>query len=400
MRRLLTFVSAAGLAVALATSAQAVPFTGTVSVGVSSLPAIAASGSGSGTSAPGVVTIATSAWAATGPTLTPVPAPFTALNIRLTAPGPCTFTGAPVGGPCLLGGTANFLAGGAPLLVVPLGGLGVAGRISLGPLGSYIDAQSWTAGTATPTVAGGPIIDDYGVTAVTTGYDNRTPSGEGVIKLVAPAGFKSTLAGTYPIYVKMTITFGDESSNTPPVALCQDVTVEAGPVCAADASIDDGSYDPDGDPITLSQSPPGPYGLSDTLVTLTVTDDKGDSDSCQAAVTVADVTPPELACNSPATITPPDAPISFTGTATDNCGAVNAVATGYDCFAFTKKGKRIDRADMEEGCVVSVDGDTITILDSGGVGGHISWSINATDGSGNASAESCEVVVAKPAGDG
>ena len=35
----------------------------------------------------------------------------------------------------------------------------------------------------------------------------------------------------------------------------------------ADASINNGSFDPDGDPITFSQSPPGPYPLGTNVVT-------------------------------------------------------------------------------------------------------------------------------------
>ena len=217
MRSLLKIVSAAGLAMALATSAQAVPFTGTVSFGLSTLTPLAASGSGSGTSAPGLVTIATPSWAVTAATganritLDPTAAaPLTALSILLVAPGPCTLTGAPVGGPCALGGTANALVGGAPFLIVPLGGLGVPGRISFGPYGSWIDAQAWTAATATPTVGGSPVLDDYGVPFYTTGYDARTPGGGGVIKLVAPAGLMSTLGGDLPLFVSMTVNYAPE----------------------------------------------------------------------------------------------------------------------------------------------------------------------------------------------
>jgi hypothetical protein len=193
---------------ALATSGQAYPFTGTVSFGLSSLPPLVAVGSGSGFTAPGVVTIATTAWAATGPvliTLAPTAAaPLTALNIRLTAPGPCIFTGAPLGGPCSVGGTANALVGGAPFLIVPLNGLGVPGRVNFGPYGSYIDAQPWTAATATVTVAGAPLTS-YGVPITTVGYDARTPGGFGAVKLVAPAGLMSTLGGNMPLFVVMTL---------------------------------------------------------------------------------------------------------------------------------------------------------------------------------------------------
>jgi N-acetylneuraminic acid mutarotase len=105
------------------------------------------------------------------------------------------------------------------------------------------------------------------------------------------------------------------------------------------------------------------------------------------AVTVE--TPLEIQCNSPATIVPPDAPISFTATATDTYGSmVPAMIIGVDCFKFTEKGKRIDKT---ESCVVSKNKDTVTISDSGGVGDHITWTVTA--GNNN---DTCEVVVVNP----
>jgi hypothetical protein len=108
---------------------------------------------------------------------------------------------------------------------------------------------------------------------------------------------------------------GDVCENRPPIAVCQDVTVSADSNCIGVVTADDvdnGSYDPDGDPITLSLSPAGPYPLGDTLVTLTVTDDSGQADTCTATVTVIDDTPPVITC-------PPDpSPIS----ADANCEAM------------------------------------------------------------------------------
>ena len=42
------------------------------------------------------------------------------------------------------------------------------------------------------------------------------------------------------------------------------------------------------------------------------------------------------------------------------------------------------------------DGDTLTILDSGGVGDHITWTVSADDGNGNETTVSCEVEVLNP----
>lgn len=83
----------------------------------------------------------------------------------------------------------------------------------------------------------------------------------------------------------------------PPVAKCKDVIVSAGAGGTVSASIDDGSFSPEGYPITLSQSPPGPYGLGTTAVTLTVTDSIGSSNYCCATVTVLD-NPPIAVCKN------------------------------------------------------------------------------------------------------
>ena len=112
--------------------------------------------------------------------------------------------------------------------------------------------------------------------------------------------------------------------NQPPVALCQNVTAEAGSSCTALASINNGSYDPDGDPITLTQSPAGPYAPGSTTVTLTVTDNKAASNGCTGTVAVVDKTPPTISGVSaaPSELWPPNkkmVDVTINYTASDNC---------------------------------------------------------------------------------
>jgi len=232
-----SLVAAAFVLGMVASTSHAAPFSGSVSFGLSTLTPLATSGSGSGVStmAPNQITIATAAWAQTGPvhiTLAPTAAaPLTALNLVLTAPGPCAFTGAALGGSCALGGTANALVGGAPFLIVPFTaavsggvpaispqcaagqvpcGLGLGGRLLFGPYGSYIDAKDWTTAATSITVNGVPLTtgntQSPGPVWTTAGYDNRV-AGVGTVKLVAPAGLMSTLGGDLPLFVTMTLTY-------------------------------------------------------------------------------------------------------------------------------------------------------------------------------------------------
>jgi hypothetical protein len=112
-------------------------------------------------------------------------------------------------------------------------------------------------------------------------------------------------------------------------------------------------------------------------------------------VRVVDTTAPAIDCNVPLSIEPPDATISFTATAGDICDpdAAGTVAiSGFNCFLMHK-----DRIiDKSESCEVLVDGATITIVDAGGVGTHIVWTVTATDASGNEAIEECGLVIDRP----
>ncbi len=127
---------------------------------------------------------------------------------------------------------------------------------------------------------------------------------------------------------------------------------------------------------------------------LRVIDAYAQADEDLLTVEVVDSTPPDVFCNA-ARIVPPKKPVVFTATASDLCTAtvVTPVLTAYQCFEINGAGARIDKT---KSCKVSLNGASITIANTGGVGQHIAWTARALDGAGNAREISCEVEVANP----
>jgi hypothetical protein len=117
-----------------------------------------------------------------------------------------------------------------------------------------------------------------------------------------------------------------------PIALAHDLTVATDPgQCSADiqpAQVDAGSSDPDGDAVTLSLSPAGPYPVGRTTVTLTVSDGRLSS-TAAAVITVVDAEPPRIAARVrlPILLFPTGrlVDIGLRVDATDNC-AVDRIA--------------------------------------------------------------------------
>jgi hypothetical protein len=136
-------------------------------------------------------------------------------------------------------------------------------------------------------------------------------------------GIEDLVAGTSAGSGRDDVVVIKGSLNHAPVARCRDAVVEAGPGCVARANIDDGSSDSDGDPITVVQSPAGPYPLGATHVMLTCTDSNGATATCAATVTVVDATPPSLSLAiNPITLWPPNrqmVPVHVTAASRDGC---------------------------------------------------------------------------------
>ena len=195
------------------------------------------------------------------------------------------------------------------------------------------------------------------------------------------------------------VTLVVECPNQPPVALCQDqeIFTDTGS-CTATISVDNASFDPDGDPITLEQVPPGPYSLGNNTVTLTVTDNFGASDSCTAVVEVADVELPTPSCVESVNPSGKNVPKARK----NNEDGLYLVSTADNC-SFE------DEPVITLGTHVLAEGETIKITQSPGqVGvtlvntmgplqikhfrvGPDDAVITATDGSGNSSNVTCLV---------
>jgi predicted RNA-binding protein with TRAM domain len=166
-----------------------------------------------------------------------------------------------------------------------------------------------------------------------------------------------------------TITITVNDVNRPPVALCKDVTAAAGSSCAADASIDNGSSDPDGDPITLSPTPSGPYPKGTTSVTLKVTDSKGASSQCTGTVTVLDTTPPSITSYPGNIVTSTDpaqcsAGVTYNATAMDNCPGVTVVGNPPSGSAFPKGTTTVIATATDTSGNTATRSFTVTVVDN------------------------------------
>jgi hypothetical protein len=150
--------------------------------------------------------------------------------------------------------------------------------ISSGPDG-VADLQSIATATNALAPPGGADCDGDGIPDIPEGEPlvcQIASSGEGIGKAVVKVVDAAVMAAT-------------------PVAKCMDVSTTTDPgVCTAAVAVDDGSFDPDGGPVTLEQTPPGPYPVGSSSVILKVVDETGLTAYCVASVRVAYPQPPTL----------------------------------------------------------------------------------------------------------
>lgn len=202
--------------------------------------------------------------------------------------------------------------------------------------------------TRTLTTASGPVT----ITASDINNGSTDNCSIASLTIVGNSTFDcSTVSGTYPVTLLVTDGSGNTSTNissitiinecnNPPVAVCQNLTVGADGVTAiVDASaFNNGSSDPDGDVITYSVSPAGPYALGTTNVVLTVSDPAGLTSTCTASITVNDVTAPTMSVKNATVYLDANGNGSITvadidNGSTDNVGIVSNVLsnTSYNC---------------------------------------------------------------------
>jgi hypothetical protein len=184
--------------------------------------------------------------------------------------------------------------------------------------------------------------------------------------------------------------------------------VSADPNCeglVSAAQVDFGSYDPDGDPITLSLEPAGPYSLGGTTVTLTVEDDRGGVDQCTATITVVDDTPPVITViGTPITLWPPNhfyAPFGlddFVLSVSDNCATLVIEDVVISKATSDEPENAIGEGDgnTTEDIIISADCKSLQLRkerQGAGNGRVYTVFLELDDGNGNFGTATCQVEV-------
>ncbi|MFK7756687.1 MAG: FG-GAP-like repeat-containing protein, partial [Flavobacteriales bacterium] len=226
---------------------------------------------------------------------------------------------------------------------------------------------------------------------------------------VSPNSFTSANLGANNVTLTVTDVNGNVSTCTavvtvsdsnPPNAVCQNVTIQlngAGNASIVAADIDGGSTD-NGTIVSIVASQTA-FDCSDVganSVTLTVTDDAGNTDTCVATVTVEDNINPTLTTQNVtvqlngagnASITPAD----VTDATADNCGTptVTVNQTAFDCSEVGANTVNVTSTDANGNSVTETA--TVTVQDNVDPIAICQDITVGLDGSGNASITSSQV---------
>jgi len=156
-------------------------------------------------------------------------------------------------------------------------------------------------------------LDASGFVNITAAQvDNGSSDNCGIATMtVAPDAFTCSNVGPNTVTLTVTDVYGNVSTCTAivtvqdatlPVAVCQDITVQldaSGNASITASQIDNGSSDACGiESITVSPNTFTCANVGANTVTLTVTDNSGNTSICTATVTVEDATPPTALCQN------------------------------------------------------------------------------------------------------
>ncbi|WP_194768400.1 HYR domain-containing protein [Tamlana sp. I1] len=199
-------------------------------------------------------------------------------------------------------------------------------------------------------------LDASGNASITgAAIDNGSSDQEGPVSLsVTPNTFTCASIGT-PVDVTLTVTDGVGQTDTctatvivedniAPIAICQNITValdDTGQVTITPNQIDNGSNDACSVNLSIDVDTFDCSNIGANTVTLTVTDNSGNSSSCPATVTVEDTMNPTVTCAANATRNTDSGTCEYTVQGTefdpiaigDNCGvakvrnSINGAAT-------------------------------------------------------------------------
>jgi large repetitive protein len=237
-------------------------------------------------------------------------------------------------------------------------------------------SKSYTLVVSCPTIIINPSASALPIAQINQAYPTQTfsaSSGNAPYTLVLngalPVGMSfangqlsgtPTSFGSFPLTLNVTDKYGCTASrnymllvNRPPVALAQNVTVTAGANCTANADINNGSSDPDGDTLSFTQSPAGPYAVGTRTVTLTVDDGRGGVSTSTATVTVNAPKPvPVITGPASGTIYQVGTPVNFTGTFADLAGTTHTASWKFESAtppAITMAGTLVEPAGSNPG---------------------------------------------------